>query len=417
MTRRLTAAGVLLVVTSAPALEPADVFVVYNSAVPQSKQVAQHYATKRKVPAANLIGLPLPATEEISRADYEARLLYPLRDELRDRKDRVKAVLTVYGVPLKVSAAPASAEDKAAADALKPRIEAAKKSGDAKLANQLETEWANRSQDQSFAAVDSELMLLWWPRYPLARWVINPLYWQVPDEKRAKSPPVVMVCRLDAPTPELARGLVDQAVRVEAAGGLKGTAYIDARGIKFEAKPGVDVTGYAAYDESFREAAAILRAGGRKVVLDDKNDLFPANSCPDAAIYAGWYALRGYKPSFRFNPGAVAWHLASLELTTLRDPKSTEWGANLLRAGAAVTLGPVNEPYTVGFPKPAEFFAALGTGQQTLVECYAKTILLVSWQTVLIGDPLYRPFAKKPAAKAEDLKPSPKGIRVIADDL
>lgn len=417
MPRLFALIGVLFLTASARALEPADVFVLYNSAVSQSKQVAEHYAAKRKVPAANLVGLPLPTTEEISRADYEARLLYPLRDELRDRKDKVKVLLTVYGVPLKVSAAPASAEDRTKAEKLKPQIEAARKAGDTKTANALDEEWAKLTQDQSFAAVDSELMLLWWPKYPLARWVVNPHYWQVTEEKRAKQPPVTLVSRLDAPTPELAKGLVDQAVRVEAAGGLTGTAYIDARGMKFEAKPGADATGLAAYDESFREAAAVLKAGGRKVVLDDKNDLFAANSCPDAAIYSGWYALRGYRPCCRFVPGAIAWHLASLELTTLRDPKTTEWGANLLKAGAAVTLGPVNEPYTIGFPKPAEFFAVLGTGKHTLVESYAKTILLVSWQTVLIGDPLYNPFAKKPATKAEDLKPSPKGLKVIADDL
>ncbi|MFO0848173.1 MAG: TIGR03790 family protein [Gemmataceae bacterium] len=417
MARVVSLVALLILTASAPALEPADVFVLYNSALPASKQVAQHYAAKRKVPAANLVGLPLPTTEEISRADYEARLLYPLRDELRDRKDRVKVLLTVYGVPLKVNDAPATAEDKAAAEKLKPQIEAAKKAGDAKKASQVEEEWARLTQDQSYAAVDNELMLLWWPRYPLARWVINPLYWQVPEAERAKRPPVTLVARLDAPTPELAKGLVDQAVQVEAAGGLKGTVYVDARGIRYEAKSPGDGTGYAGYDESFREAAAILKAGGRKVVLDDKSDLFPANSCPDAAVYCGWYALRGYKPSFKFNPGAVAWHLASLELTTLRDPKTTEWGANLLRAGAAVTIGPVNEPYTVGFPKPAEFFAALGAGTDTLVECYAKTTLLVSWRSVLIGDPLYRPFAKTPAAKPEDLQPSPKGFRVLAGEL
>ena len=76
-------------------------------------------------------------------------------------------------------------------------------------------------------------------------------------------------------------------------------------------------------------------------------------------------------------------------------------------AGAAATLGPVAEPYTVGFPKPAEFFGLLTTGQYTLVECYYRTLLLNSWMTVLIGDPLYNPYAHSPKLKAEQVQPSP----------
>ena len=52
------------------------------------------------------------------------------------------------------------------------------------------------------------------------------------------------------------------------------------------------------------------------------------------------------------------------------------------------------EPYTVGFPKPAEFFGFLATGKYTLAECYAKTVLFASWMTALVGDPLYNPFKR-----------------------
>ena len=72
-----------------------------------------------------------------------------------------------------------------------------------------------------------------------------------------------------------------------------------------------------------------------------------------------------------------------------------------------MTLGPVSEPYTIGFPKPAEFFGFLVTGEYTLVECYAKTLIFTSWQTTLIGDPLYNPYKKNPVLKVADVKPSP----------
>src|SRR5579885_463284 len=194
-------------------------------------------------------------------------------------------------------------------------------------------------------------MLLWWPDYPAARWVVNPLYFQFPEAKRKAAPPVLMTARLDGPSPALAKRLVDDAVAAEAVG-LKGKAYIDARGIKYDPKkPGETGTGYEGYDESFREAAGLLRKGGLDVTLDDTPELFKPGACPDCAIYAGWYKLGSYVPSFTFVRGAVAWHLASSEAVTLRDPKSELWCPNLLRDGAAVTIGPVAEPYTVGFPK------------------------------------------------------------------
>jgi len=115
----------------------------------------------------------------------------------------------------------------------------------------------------------------------------------------------------------------------------------------------------------------------------------------------------------RFVRGAVAYHIASAEAVSLRDPKSKYWCKCLLEEGVAATVGPVAEPYTIGFPKPAEFFGLLVTGEYTLVECYAKTSLLTSWMTVLIGDPLYRPFAKQPRLKAEQVRPSPRGGQSI----
>ena len=84
-----------------------------------------------------------------------------------------------------------------------------------------------------------------------------------------------------------------------------------------------------------------------------------------------------------------------------------------MERGACATLGPVAEPYTVAFPKPAEFFGFLATGQYTLVEVYAKTTLITSWMMTLVGDPLYNPYAKKPLLKEADIEPSPKGFKVL----
>lgn len=100
------------------------------------------------------------------------------------------------------------------------------------------------------------------------------------------------------------------------------------------------------------------------------------------------------------------------EAVTLRNGQSKVWCPNLLKKGVAATIGPVAEPYTIGFPKPAEFFGFLATGEYTLVESYSRSLLFCSWMTVLVGDPLYNPFAKNPKLKSADVLPSPKGIKL-----
>jgi uncharacterized protein (TIGR03790 family) len=260
---------------------------------------------------------------------------------------------------------------------------------------------------ESHACVDSELSLLWWENYDLRRWQINLLNFQVPATQRKHKSPILMVSRLDGPTVAIAKGLVDQAVEVERKG-LTGKVYVDARGIVFDPKTDSGF-GYGGYDESLREMARLLgHEAHMPVILDDKPGLFASGSCPDCALYCGWYSLASYVDCCRFVPGAVAYHIAGAEAVSLHDTKSKYWCKCLLEHGVAATLGPVAEPYTIGFPKPAEFFGLLVTGKYTLVECYYRTALLNSWMTVLVGDPLYNPYSKQPHLQVEQVKASPR---------
>lgn len=415
---------------SAAGLEPKDVFVVVNKNVPASRQVADHYLKVRGVPKENVVELDLPTGEDITRADYEAKLAGPLRKALEGRKAAVKVLLTVYGVPLRALGPVQTPEEKAAFDKLQPEFDAAKKKLDdlraakadpkevaaAALAfTKLEERRFQLVHQESSACVDSELMLLWWPSFDTTRFVMNPLYWQASEKYRAASPPVLLTARLDGPTPEIAKRLVDDAVAVEAKG-LGGSVVVDARGIKFDpADPAENGGyGYGAYDESMREMAKLLEANGFTVALDDKPELLPAKSAKGVGLYCGWYSAGTFVDCCEFEQGAVAWHLASYEANTLRNPDSNSWCPKLLQKGVAATLGPVNEPYAIGFPKPEEFFGFLATGEFTLAECFARTTVFTSWQMVLVGDPLYNPFKKTPKLKAADVKPSPKGVKVIS---
>jgi uncharacterized protein (TIGR03790 family) len=444
MRRSLLLLAILLSSRPAVALEPKEVFLLVNKNLPASKEVAEHYCEKRGVPVANIIFLDVSTSEDISREDYKNKIVVPVREALKEKKDQAKVLLSIYGVPLRVGGGVPNDEEREKAKRLEPAIKERKEDFDSlkkqvdlmevaatKTSNEEVKKWfednkktlmqkqselgrlmqaqMNLLHVESVACVDSELMLLWWDNYPLARWQINLLYWQVPEKARQGKPPIVMTCRLDGPTVEIVKGLVDQAVEVEKKG-LAGKVYVDARGLRYDPKGG-DHTGYTGYDESMREMAALLEKQGKMtVVLDDDPALFKPGSCPECALYCGWYSNGIFVDCCRFVKGAVAWHLASSEAISLRQPEAKYWCKNLLDKGVAATLGPVAEPYTIGFPKPEEFFGFLATGKYTLVETYARTELFCSWMTVLVGDPLYNPFAKNPRLKEEQVLSSPKGL-------
>ena len=111
------------------------------------------------------------------------------------------------------------------------------------------------------------------------------------------------------------------------------------------------------------------------MTLDDKPELFSPRACPDVALYCGWYSLANFvELRVRARRGGVA--PGQFRGDDAARPEREVVVPEPAQGGAAATLGPVAEPYTVGFPKPAEFFGFLATGEYTLVECYARTVLL-----------------------------------------
>ena len=57
--------GALLVAATGQAAT--EVAIVFNSRVPESKEVAEYYAQRRQVPKEQVIGLELPTAEAIDR--------------------------------------------------------------------------------------------------------------------------------------------------------------------------------------------------------------------------------------------------------------------------------------------------------------------------------------------------------------
>lgn len=250
-------------------------------------------------------------------------------------------------------------------------------------------------KDRSSASVDSELSLLPAEPYSRANWLPNPRlseYDRFPgiDAIRQQT---IMVARLDGPTPEIAKRLVDDALFGEKEG-LEGVFYIDARGLDPEKKD----SAYARYDEYLRQLYRIVKEKSTlRVVLDNTRELFAESSAPEAALYCGWYSLGKYVDAFSWQRGAVGFHIASAEAVSLRAGDRALWCKTMLEKGAAATLGPVSEPYLHSFPRPDIFFPLLMQGRLPLLEVYYRSIPHLSWRQVLIGDPLYTPFRNRPA--------------------
>jgi len=267
-------------------------------------------------------------------------------------------------------------------------------------------QWIDQEQqalqkNETYSSFDSELSLLYWPDYPLSRWLPNTLHYRL-AKLSAGGPRTLMVSRLEAPSFELAKGLVDTAIATEKAG-LTGKVYLDARGIKFDPANGKRGS-YGEYDQSLRDLAERLQEHTElEVVLDDQAKLFGEGDCPQAALYCGWYSLAKYIDAFDWRPGAVGYHMASAEATTLRTPGRKVWCNAMLEDGICATLGPVHEPYLAAFPLPDEFFPLLLTGRYTLVEAYYRTKPHNSWVMVLVGDPLYNPFKNNPPLSEDAL--------------
>ena len=355
------------------------VVLLANAASPDSLAVARHYAARRGVPAANIIALPMSLDETIGWPEFITTIYQPLQDRLVARgwidafptsltdglgrkrygvfTHHLSYLVVCRGVPLRVSHDPAFYLDE-------PRL-------------MLRPEFRT-----SQGAVDSELTLLAHSTYNINGWVPNPLY-RVEHPFPLEPEPVVKVTRLDGPTEAAALGLVDRALEAERTG-LLGRYYVDERGTKSDG------------DEWLELTLTQLQALGFDGDVDRGDDTFPAGARFDAPVlYFGWHDadLDGPMalPGFRFPPGAIALHIHSFSAQTLRSATGG-WCGPLVARGVTATFGNVFEPYLQLTLEPQLLLRALVMGMDLGDAAYFAEPAL-SWQTIIIGDPLYRPFA------------------------
>ncbi len=378
--------------------EAAATAVIFNTRDPDSRGLAEYYAERRGIPAENVIGLDCPPEEEISREQYTDTIEKPLRgvferkewwgvrsgsgDKREITGSRIRFMALMRGMPLKIKTTiqPPSPE---ATPPPRPN--------------------ANdpiRRHDE--AAVDSELAALGAFGQDTFGILNNPYFRRFsPILDSSVTAALILVTRLDGPTPDIVRRMIDDSLLAERVG-LYGWAYVDRRS--------TPEGGYREGDDWLRNAAGECWNQGIPVILDNMPATFPAGfAITDAALYYGWYDWQagGAMASPQFVPGAVATHIHSFSAATVRDPNA-HWVGPLLARGAAATMGNVYEPYLDLTPHLDVFNERLLQGF-TFAESAYMSLKVISWMTTVVGDPLYRPFAgahggswqRKPDAAAE----------------
>lgn len=373
--------------------EAERVVIVANVNDPNSVELARFYADKREIPRANIVEMDLPLGEEISWTQYVEQLLTPLQqwliegkwieaiemdlfDEVGRRKlstagHRISYLVTCRGVPLKIRHNGELPSD--APGGTSPNL----------LTNR--------------AAVDSELTLINRSAPQRDGYVRNPLFGKS-EFGLFDGDSVVRVSRLDGPTFPAARRLVTSALEAEQQG-LIGRAVVDIGGP------------HAKGDEWFEEAASLLQEQDWKPqVHRDKGTLRVTDRADGVAIYLGWYAgqINGpfALPGYEFAPGAIALHLHSFSAGSLRLQNRGGWSGPLVARGVAATVGNVYEPYMEFTHHPHRFIGAL-LGGATLGEAAYYSIPALSWQGIVIGDPLYRPMTLSLADQLQQMDQLP----------
>jgi uncharacterized protein (TIGR03790 family) len=377
-------AAAVVSIRAEPSPDATATVVLYNADDPDSEALAKYYASKRGIPAGNMIRLNCPLGEEVSRIEFNSSIAAPFRANMlakgfwRDDPvsgnilaTTIRYAAVMKGIPLRIAHDP----------------------GLAPIPSQP-AEIGSRND----ASVDSELMALGVPGAGPAGAVPNPYYRRFTPVRDLRNDPFVfLVGRIDAPDMITARAMIDDALAAER-DGLWGWGYVDARGIKSG--------GMLEGDQWLIAAFQAMRRQGIPALLDSSEQTLPSGfPVTDAAVYYGWYAPGVNGPfadaAMRFRPGAIAAHLHSYSAASLRNTGSG-WCGPLLMRGAAATIGNVAEPFlslTTDFGIMQDRLMA----GFTFAESAWTATKTVSWMNVAVGDPLYRPYAvwRKPVQAVE----------------
>ncbi len=225
------------------------VLILVNDKAPESNAVGQYYAAKRNIPAANILHLKTSTSENISREEFHDQVEVPIK-KLLDANNgamlrKIIYIVPTYGVPLKAGSL--------ALDSVISMMYAAHEDMKPPLRNPYASAVGTRP-----------------PHF--AEWSDG--------VAAANNFKMFVVARLDGPSAEIAKGLVDKALAGEASLNLKsGIAYFDYQGTRSPSE------WQYAIDNEIKAAAELSRKQGFETVLHTQADSLCRSLLPPASMY------------------------------------------------------------------------------------------------------------------------------------
>ena len=358
------AALLLLLLAAAPFLRAQsgeNVLLVVNGKDAGSRAAAGYYRPRRSIPARNVCYLDTTSAEEIDWQTYERQIEAPVRDCLKKAglQEEVLYIVTTLGVPLKISG-------------------------------------GGSGPSAEYGSVDSELALLYskmkGTKFQRAGGVPNPFFMKRDAPFRHPQFPIYLVTRLGAYGLADVKAMIDRALAAR----NRGRFVID-----------LNSEGNGEGNDWLRNAAILLPAD--RVILDESTKVLYDRK--DVIGYASWGSNDSNRKrrwlGFQWLPGAIATEYVSTNGRTLKQPPD-DWtigpwtdskryfagapqtlSADLIHEGATGASGNVYEPFLGACARPDYLLPAYYQGRN-LAESYYLALPLLSWQGVVLGDPLCR---------------------------
>ena len=354
---RLSIVAIAVLAQAAFAQGTASVLIVVNDSSALSRTIGEYYARQRSIPMRNVCRIRVTDDEEISRAVYDSYIAKPVAACLTSRhlRDSILYIVTTGGVPLRIA-------------------------GSGGLRGDV-------------AAVDSEITLLYtdMTRGPhrTAGPIPNPFFGRRSELFRHPEFPMYLVTRLAGYDFEDVKGLIDRALEAT----NRGRFVID---MADSGSPG---------DEWLRSAASGIPHD--RLVLDETKKVLYNER--DVIAYAAWGSNNKSRHrrflGFHWLPGAIATEYVSTNGRTFRRPPDSwsigSWSdkktwfdgspqtltADYIHEGATGASGHVAEPFLQFTPRPDYVLPAYPSGRN-LAESFYLGIPALSWQNIVVGDPL-----------------------------
>ena len=397
--------------------DPGRVLVVYDLNQPDtngnnigdSEEIARLYAAARKVPAANLLGLPISTAQwyysgSAAWTQLWDDIIQPLQNALNARGvNNIDTILLCHGLPYRF---------------VIPNT----------------TSYSTRAIDNLVAAPFS-LGTRSQHTLPTFKWA-NPYFesspTRTPDIGRFNhlqftflGQPLYLVSRLDGPTVHAARELIEGARYGERylstlPGYYNGFGYVDTRygqysstlldGYPFEYGSYQNADKCIAYGTRMVEGASLIlkweptgkEIGEAGAVFHDST---PALTAPQALFYAGWYNYRAYHDVWEWIPGSVACDLNSNSIQNFHTTYDLAFLTMAFQRGLTAGAGVIAEPYLSGHHRPEVMLHYMLQGF-TWAEAATLANPALGWVCVQMGDPLYAPF-RAGRIPARDVTPPP----------